>query len=94
MQSGSGIRKRRRKYRKQTGRGLKTVLKKSLNVIKKLAKSDVEKMIIREGIKKAPDIDRSRVSKVKNKRICKYLDLDIVNMGADLAAGYTYENFK
>ena len=44
-------------------------------------------MIIREGIKKAPDVDRSGVSKVKNKRICKYLDSNIVNIGADLAAG-------
>ena len=59
-----------------------------LNVIKKLLKSDAGKMIIKEGIKKARDVYRSGASKVKNKRICKFLDSDIANTGVDLAGGY------
>ena len=88
LQSGSGIRKRSRKYRKQTIRGLKTLLKIGLNVIKKLVKSDAGKMIIKEGIKKAPDVYRSGEIKVKNNRIRKFLDSDIANTGVDLAGGY------
>ena len=81
MQSGSGIPKRWKNYWKQTGLGLKTVLKKSLNAIKKLANSDVGKMMIRDGIKKAPDVYRLGTR--------KFVNLKIVNMGTDLAAGYT-----
>lgn len=81
MQSGSGIPKRWKNYWKQTGLGLKTVLKKSLNAIKKLANSDVGKMMIRDGIKKAPDVYRLGTR--------KFVDSKIVNMGTDLAAGYT-----
>ena len=51
-------------------------------------------MMIREGIKKSPDIYRSGASKMKNKRIRELLDLNIANMGVDLGAGYAYENFK
>ena len=66
LQSDWDIQKRRRKYRKQTGRGPETVLKKAFNVITKLAKSDVIKMIKREEIKKA------RVYRLKANKVKKY----------------------
>ena len=57
-------------------------------MIKKLVKSDAGKMIIKEGIKKAPDVYRSGEIKVKNNRIRKFLDSNIANTGVDLAGGY------
>ena len=92
-QTGSGIRRRRRNQ-KQTSRGLKSVLKKSFNVIKILGKSDLGKVVIREGTKKAPDVYRSDPDRVKNKIIFKSLNSDIANTGVDLAAGSACESFK
>lgn len=94
-QTGSGIRRRRRRRnQKQTSRGLKSVLKKSFNVIKILGKSDLGKVVIREGTKKAPDVYRSDPDRVKNKIIFKSLNSDIANTGVDLAAGSACESFK
>lgn len=93
-QTGSGIRRRRRRNQKQTSRGLKSVLKKSFNVIKILGKSDLGKVVIREGTKKAPDVCRSDPDRVKNKIIFKSLNSDIANTGVDLAAGSACESFK
>ena len=93
-QTGSGIRRRRRRNQKQTSRGLKSVLKKSFNVIKILGKSDLGKVVIREGTKKAPDVYRSDPDRVKNKIIFKSLNSDIANTGVDLAAGSACESFK
>lgn len=94
-QTGSGIRRRRRRRnKKQTSRGLKSVLKKSFNVIKILGKSDLGKVVIREGTKKAPDVYRSDPDRVKNKIIFKSLNSDIANTGVDLAAGSACESFK
>ena len=93
-QTGSGIRRIRRRNQKQTSRGLKSVLKKSFNVIKILGKSDLGKVVIREGTKKAPDVYRSDPDRVKNKIIFKSLNSDIANTGVDLAAGSACESFK
>ena len=94
-QTGSGIqRRRRRRNQKQRSRGLKSVLKKSFNVIKILGKSDLGKVVIREGTKKAPDVYRSDPDRVKNKINFKSLNSDIANTGVDLAAGSACESFK
>lgn len=78
----------------QTDCSIKSVLRKGFAAVKRFAKIDLAKLLIRERIRREPEVYKILRNKVKNKRIRNVLDSDLVNMGLDYGLGYAYDKLK
>ena len=83
-----------RKKKIQTDCSIKSVLRKGFGAVKRFAKIDLPKLLIRERIRREPEVYKILRNKVKNKRIRNVLDSDLVNMGLNYGLGYAYDKLK
>ena len=92
----------RRKYKKRAvparrkikGRGFGSFFKKAVKLGKKALNNKTVRSIGREILQNVPDAIDMLGSKVKNKKLKKFLNSDIAKTGINLASGYALDKLQ